>query len=1323
MGIIGADTYEMPLTTAQRGIWVGEKISPPGTVFNIAETIEILGAIDPRILAAALRALTAEMETVRVRVGERNGVPVQVIQSEFTDAFPLIDVSGAADPRAAAHAAMMAELTKPVDFDRDPLWVGRIYKAAEDHYFWYHRSHHIIMDGFTGGQVARRAAELYTAIAEGREPEPHNFGRLSTLVESEIAYRQSDAYVKDRAFWAERLAGLPEPVSLARRHRPSSGGLLRETAHLPAASATKLREMVRGTGISLPQVLISLVAAYYFRITGAPDLVLGLPVTARPSGVLRRVPGMVANAVPIRLAMSADMTMETLCQQTARRVREALRHQRYRYEDLRRDLGLMMPHQQIAWIGVNIEPFDYALRFGEHPAIPHNLCNGSIEDLMVFIYDRGDNQDLRIDFDANPALYDAPELADHARRLLRLVEAVTADPAAPIGSFDLLGPAERERLLYGWNATASEAAAPSLPALFARQATRTPDAVAVRVDDAAGTTLTYRDLEARSSRVAADLIAQHIGVGDIVAVALPRTAALPIGLLGILKTGAAYLPLDYAGPAERLTAMLEDAHPVAVLTTPEHAHLFGRRGIPCLFVDPAASPQRDGALLFAGHRPAADQTAYVIYTSGSTGRPKAVEVTHGNLANFLAAMRQELAPTAADRFLAVTTATFDIAGLELFLPLTVGAQVVVAQTETIRDPLALHRLVREAEITVMQATPSLWRILLANPDVSLVGVHALVGGEALPAELARRLLHLADRVTNLYGPTETTIWSTCARLDMDALDPPPIGRPIRNTRVYVLDERRAPVPTGIAGELYIAGDGVAKGYLHRPELAAERFLRDPFSAAGGRMYRTGDRVRWRDDGTLEFLGRADQQLKLHGFRIEPGEIESHIARYAGVEQVAVVGVAPPHGDMRLVAYVVPTEGSPPDIALLREHVAARVPDYMVPSAFVLIQALPLTPSGKLDQKALPAPALVAGDRAEPQTPTQATLATLWAQVLGRDDIGIHDNFFELGGDSLTAAELVAAMAAQFDFDIPLGNLFHASTIAGLASLLDEGRRQNPLDVVLPLRPVGDLPPLFCIHPIIGLGWPYASLLPHIDDRPVYALQARSLARAAEPANDSIEAMAADYIVQIRRIQPHGPYHLLGWSLGGLIAHAMAGQLREAGETVAFLGLLDAYPFTGGADIDTIPEAERVRVVLGFLGLPEAAGMPTTVDGLAAHLCQAYDLMSEPGIRAILRADPGFLGRMTETVRHHLAIAQRHVPQPVEADMLFVQATGTGTDGLEGVLDHSAQAWDGLISGKLTVHDIDCHHQEMLSPAIARRFGPIVERQLRAAARRRALALS
>lgn len=1313
---LGHNSY--PLTIAQRGLWLTQKITPDA-ILNIAEAVEICGPIKPEIFRRALHQLVAEAEQLRVRVVERDGIPRQIPWLTYGGDFPYVDMSHQADPRQAIHDWMMRAVTCPVDLAKGPLWASALLKASDKSYFWYQGAHHIVYDGYGGGLVARRLAELYTAYARGVEPEPNCFCTVEAMLEAETSYRNSDRLRRDREYWQEQLAQLPEAVTLShhQRRRGLSGELRRSVGYLPAATARQLVEFGKTAGASMPQVLIALIAAYYQRVTGVPDLVFGMPLSGRVNGALRNSVSVSANVAPLRVCFTPGMTAVDVIGQVSRTVRQALRHQQYRYEDMRRDLGLVGQGQNIAWLGVNIEPFDYRLSFDGASTISHNVSNSSAEDLMVFVYDRGTDADLRFDLDANPALYEMAELDEHRRRLLLFIDQVLRHPGAPLASVDILGDEERHRLLVEWNNTSKEVPEMSPPSWVAKWAAEMPDAAAVVFEDI---TVSYHALHERSARQAHQLLERGVKPGDIVVVALPRSEELLIALLAIMRTGAAYLPLDLDSPRERLALVLNDASPTLVIAEKEMHAQFTEMGFAAVEPSDLNTSNRANA-----HEPdlsTVEGVAYVIYTSGSTGRPKGVEVTHRNLSNFLFGMQNLLNPKSSDRFLALTTIIFDIAGLELYLPLSVGACVVMASSEEVRNPPTLARLIQRSGATHVQATPSLWRILLSSSETRLERIHAMVGGEALSADLASMLKSRAVRATQFYGPTETTIWSTAFELNEVSAASPPIGRPIINTQVYVLGENREPVATGAIGELYIGGAGVAKGYLKRPELTAERFIENPFTCDGNRMYRTGDLVRWREYGELEFIGRADDQVKINGHRIELGEIETLLREHPMVAEAAVAARRNSDNTTTLIAYLAPRVGCSIEISELRTLLAGRLPSYMMPSRFMLLDAIPLTPNGKLNRKALPQPEQVERKcYVEPESVIEKKLAALWQRILNVEEIGLHDNFFELGGDSLSAALMVVNCAAQLSVELPMGSLFEAQTIAELAPVVERlsGESLDPLNVILPLRKMrnSEQRPLFCIHPMTGMSLGFSGLLRHLDPMlPVYGLQSRAL-RDGEALPNSIEEIAADYLAEIRNVQPEGPYRLMGRSLGGLVAHSIAEQMQADGAEVELLAMIDSYVFTSGELASPRSEADEVRAALSFLNAPISGdSIPQTLPQLATVLVQTYDPRSIPLLQEVIKGNPRFIDNLCALMIKHLELARKFVPGRIAVDLLFFQATEQ-MGSLEGILDRSPEAWRSFVGGRIDVHELACHHEAVLDPEPAARIGRLLQQRLFSAKRR------
>ncbi|UPG80773.1 non-ribosomal peptide synthetase DhbF [Bacillus subtilis] len=1030
------------LTGAQTGIWFAQQLDPDNPIYNTAEYIEINGPVNIALFEEALRHVIKEAESLHVRFGENMDGPWQMINPSPDVQLHVIDVSSEPDPEKTALNWMKADLAKPVDLGYDPLFNEALFIAGPDRFFWYQRIHHIAIDGFGFSLIAQRVASTYTALIKGQTAKSRSFGSLQAILEEDTDYRGSEQYEKDRQFWLDRFADAPEVVSLADRAPRTSNSFLRHTAYLPPSDVNALKEAARYFSGSWHEVMIAVSAVYVHRMTGSEDVVLGLPMMGRIGSASLNVPAMVMNLLPLRLTVSSSMSFSELIQQISREIRSIRRHHKYRHEELRRDLKLIGENHRLFGPQINLMPFDYGLDFAGVRGTTHNLSAGPVDDLSINVYDRTDGSGLRIDVDANPEVYSESDIKLHQQRILQLLQTASAGEDMLIGQMELLLPEEKEKVISKWNETAKSEKLVSLQDMFEKQAVLTPERIALMCDDIQ---VNYRKLNEEANRLARLLIEKGIGPEQFVALALPRSPEMVASMLGVLKTGAAYLPLDPEFPADRISYMLEDAKPSCIITTEEiAASLPDDLAVPELVLDQAVtqeiikrySPENQDVSVSLDH------PAYIIYTSGSTGRPKGVVVTQKSLSNFLLSMQEAFSLGEEDRLLAVTTVAFDISALELYLPLISGAQIVIAKKETIREPQALAQMIENFDINIMQATPTLWHALVTSEPEKLRGLRVLVGGEALPSGLLQALQDLHCSVTNLYGPTETTIWSAAAFLEEGLKGVPPIGKPIWNTQVYVLDNGLQPVPPGVVGELYIAGTGLARGYFHRPDLTAERFVADPYGPPGTRMYRTGDQARWRADGSLDYIGRADHQIKIRGFRIELGEIDAVLANHPHIEQAAVVVREDQPGDKRLAAYVVADAAI--DTAELRRYMGASLPDYMVPSAFVEMDELPLTPNGKLDRKALPAPdfSTSVSDRA-PRTPQEEILCDLFAEVLGLARVGIDDSFFELGGHSLLAARLMSRIREVMGAELGIAKLFDEPTVAGLAAHLDLAQSARP----------------------------------------------------------------------------------------------------------------------------------------------------------------------------------------------------------------------------------------------------------------------------------------
>ncbi|MGW1658030.1 amino acid adenylation domain-containing protein, partial [Streptomyces atratus] len=1044
------DGDSFPLTAAQREIWLAEQRTRTALdAYRIGEYLEVHGPVDAELVETALRRVVDEIDALHVTFVHDGQEPRQVVRAAWDWEPTRLDLSSEPDPRAAALAWMARDRMRPLDLTRDPLFSFALISLSPVHHLLYQNHHHLVMDGFGLSLVRRRVTRMYTALASGGPVPPSPLRSLDDLLRSEADYRASGQCASDRSYWTERFADRPEPTQFTGRASRGGSGL-RSSVEPAVLRVDALRAGGAHTEAHWSRLLIAAAALYAHRLTGDRDVLIGLPVTGREGAerALLSTPGTMANVVPLRLPMRPDMRWQDLVAEAAREADAALAHQRYRSEDLFRDLGVPgLPGAAFPLV-VNILVFDSAPSFAGHPATLRYLLPEPTTGLALWVTGRRGDNELRVELKGAPQTWSDDELAVHQRRLITLLDTVAdCGPQEPVGRIGLLAADEERELLALGAGPVARASAESLPEVFRAQVRATPDAVAVVGPDAS---LTYAELDARANRLAHALIACGAGPERLVAVALPRSAELVVAILAVLKAGAACVPVDPEYPAARIGYMLDDARPVLVVTDSRTRDRLPEAGsaerlvvdVPETAAMVAGCPAADPEVAVEPEHP-----AYIIYTSGSTGRPKGVVPTYGGLLNLFADQQRALYPPLLVerrrlRVALTTSVSFDASWNQL-LSLFAGHELHVLDQATWTDPDAFVDYIGRCRLDLVEATPSYLQVLVAQGmlDDPRCPVMVAAGGEAVPDQLWERL-RAADGVScvNLYGPSECTVNSVVAPLESSRS--PVIGRPVGNTRLHVLDGALRPMPTGEAGELYIAGAGLARGYLNRPGLTAERFVADPFGPAGSRMYRTGDLVRWGSDGNLEFLGRTDDQVKVRGFRIELGEIEAVLVEHPQVAQAAVV--VRTEEDTRLVAYFVPAPGTTVAVPALREHLREQLPEYMVPTAFMMLDALPLTPNRKLDRRALPAPeqASAAPGRA-PRTATEHLLAGLFAEVLGVAVAGPDDSFFDLGGHSLLATRLVARARSVLGVELRLSDLFDAPTVAELAAAVDGAGRARP----------------------------------------------------------------------------------------------------------------------------------------------------------------------------------------------------------------------------------------------------------------------------------------
>ncbi|OLT16126.1 hypothetical protein BJF78_15420 [Pseudonocardia sp. CNS-139] len=1049
-----------PLSPAQRRLWSLARIEGPSPTYTIPLALRLDGPVDADALAAALTDVTTRHESLRTVLPDEHGVPWQEVLDPAPVPLHRRTVAPAGLPSALVRAARV-----PFDLAVDRPLRATLFTSAPDAHVLLVALHHVAGDEWSTVPLVADLAAAYRARRGGRAPE---WAPLP-LQYADHAAREPGDHTASLAYWREALAGLPDEITLpADRPRPpveSHRGDVVDFA-LDADLHAGLTRLARRAGVTTFMVVQAAVAALLTRLGAGTDVPLGTPVAGRGDAALDDAVGLFLNTVVLRTDTSGDPAFGELLDRVRRADLDAYAHAGLPFDVL---VDALNPARSLAR-----HPLFQVMVTHQHlPAAVPQLAGARTEmelvdagtakfDLTVRTLERAGTPGLDGQIEYATDLFDAATVERTAQRLVRLLRAVVADPDTRIGAVDLMSADEHARLREVSAGPAHPLPAEMLPALLRRALRAAPaDVPALVWTDAAGTaSLSAAALDVRVDRLAGLLAARGVGRGDVVALLLPRTAALVEAVLAVGRAGAAYLPLDPDFPADRIAYMLADAAPALLLTTAELAP----DGVAAVLLDrplPAADPVEPVAV-------GPDDAAYVIYTSGSTGRPKGVVVRHGGIVNFVLDMAARTGLGPADVLLAVTTVSFDIAALELFGPLLTGARLVLAPAETPGDPAAVAAAVAEHGVTVVQATPTLWAQL--DPDV-LAGLQVLVGGEALPAELAARLAGAGRGALNLYGPTETTVWSSS--WPVAAGTAPAIGTPLRNTTLHVLDERLRPVPDGVAGDLYIGGLGLARGYHNRRGLSAERFVADPFGPAGARMYRTGDSARRCPDGVLDFLGRTDAQVKIRGHRIELGEIEAALGACPGVTGAVVTVRADAPGRPQLVGHVT---GAGLDPADLRRRVGATLPDYMVPAHVVVLDAFPLTPNRKIDRAALPAPAVGAGIPSRPPaTPRERVLHALVGDLLGlpAGAFGVDDGVFDLGGDSIVAIGLAARASAA---GVPLRprDVFVHRTVAALAAAAGEPEAVVELPP-LPAPADAELAALTAEHGPVEAVWPVAPL--------------------------------------------------------------------------------------------------------------------------------------------------------------------------------------------------------------------------------------------------------
>ncbi|MEH5555401.1 enterobactin non-ribosomal peptide synthetase EntF [Klebsiella variicola] len=1194
-------TTRLPLVAAQPGIWMAERLSTLPGAWSVAHYVELRGALDPALLGKAIVAGLQQADTLSLRFEEEEGEVWQWVAADRTFGEPsIIDLRTAPDPHRAATERMQADLAQDLRVDGgNPLVCHQLLRVGDDRWYWYQRYHHLLVDGFSFPAITRQIAAIYRAWQRGEATPESPFTPFAEVVDEYQRYAGSEAWQRDKAFWQAQRQALPAPASLSAAPlggRAAGSDIWRMKLEMNADAFRRLAG--HAPQCQPADLALALTTLWLGRLCNRMDYAAGFIFMRRMGSAALTSTGPVLNVLPLAVHIDAQETLADLAMRLAAQLKKMRRHQRYDAEQIVRDSGKAAGDEPLFGPVLNVKVFDYQLDIDGVQAVTHTLATGPVNDLELALFP-DETGGLSLEILANKARYDEAELRRHVARLTALLAQFAADPALRCGEAEMLSADELARLA-AVNDTAVPLPATTLSALVADQARKTPDAPALAD---AHWQFSYREMRQQVVALAQLLRQRGVKPGDSVAVALPRSVFLTLALHGIVEAGAAWLPLDTGYPDDRLRMMLEDARPSLLITSEDQLARFSDiPGLESLCYQQPLAAGDDAPLALS--KP--EHTAYIIFTSGSTGRPKGVMVGQTAIVNRLLWMQDRYPLSADDVVAQKTPCSFDVSVWEFWWPFIAGAQLVMAEPEAHRDPQAMQQFFARYGVTTTHFVPSMLAAFVASLDADSVAAcrtlrRVFCSGEALPTELCREWERLTGApLHNLYGPTEAAVdvsWYPACGSELAAVtgSSVPIGWPVWNTGLRILDAAMRPVPPGVAGDLYLTGIQLAQGYLGRPDLTASRFIADPF-APGERMYRTGDVARWLTNGAVEYLGRSDDQLKIRGQRIELGEIDRVMSGLPDVAQAVSHAcvfnqAAATGGDARqLVGYLVSDSGLPLDTAALKARLAEQLPPHMVPVVLMQLAELPLSANGKLDRKALPLPTLGGERSGRPPEPGMETLvATAFSQLLGCEVNDIDADFFALGGHSLLAMRLAAQLSRQLARQVTPGQVMVASTVGKLSALLaadlsDEQARRLGLDTLLPLRE-SDGPTLFCFHPASGFAWQFSVLARYLSPR--WSITGIQSPRPQGPMASaaSLDEVCEHHLRTLLAQQPHGPYYLFGYSLGGTLAQGIAARLRQRGEAVAFLGLLDTWPpetqnwaekEANGLDPEVLAEIDRER---------------------------------------------------------------------------------------------------------------------------------------------------
>jgi amino acid adenylation domain-containing protein len=1304
-----------PTSLAQRGIWYMQQTDPTSRAYHVSFCMRIVSAIDAGCAREALQLLVDRHAMLRTTFHHRGQELEMDVHGAGEAVFKEIDASGWDDD--ALHAEAEAALHEPFDLTNGPLVRMTLFTRGDNDHVLLLVLHHLICEGWSLGIVLQEFIELYEAETLSRPnklpPKRVDFDQYVTRQQSWLSSPAADA---SRSYWLDHLAGeLPElDLPSDRGRQPGVAG--RQQVYNFSVETKLYRQLNRvaqSCGITLSTLLLAAYQVFLMRISGQDDVSVGLPMAGRSEAGYEGVVGHFVNLVAIRTNLQDNLSFRALASQVWASLQHAMEHQEFPFLELvrilqpvgrngqtpifRSFLNILKP-QAGDPISATLAPQAKALPWG-----PLRIEGFPVEpleeayDLAFRIVEANEKLLVKVQYDASMFSETSVELL--CETFEELLRSIAADPDCGVRQLTLLPGALRQQMLASWNATARELDEPAVMAnLLAAQVRRSPDAIAL---SAGGQQLSYAEVDHRATQVAQSLVARGLGPGDVVAICAKRSVALIDAILGCVKAGVAYVPIDPRYPQDRIDYVVADCGAQLILTTVEDAAILsGSTGVPLLKLDQDGVLQRSGADSLSQSTQPHD-LAYIIYTSGSTGHPKGVQISNCALVNFVRAMADLFPICEQDTLLSVTTPAFDIFGLELYLPLIVGARIELATDDEARDGKRLADRIVDCNVTYMQATPATWRMLLSAGFEAKSDLTGLCGGEALEPGLARRMLAAGIDLWNMYGPTETTIWS-CAQhvTDVDGASVS-IGRPIANTQIYVLDRFLEPVPIGVVGKLYIGGLGLARGYLNRAELTAEKFVPSPFSGGSDRLYDTGDLARFLSDGRLECLGRVDHQVKVRGYRIELEEIEAALAEHPDVQQAIAVVDSTQVDAAHLVAFVQERPGAKRlDTRNLRSWLKKSLPDYMVPSESLSVDVFPQTPNGKIDRKAMvparyrsTAVAQLSDWVQAELLPNEQFLLEIWQSLLGIDEISIDDNFFEIGGHSLLAAKMIAQLEGYHHRTLSIALLAQSPTIRLLAKAIEELPTLNPGPCLFTFRVGDDSAPLILMPSMAGTALHWRRFVASFEsERPVVGIYI-----AGEPdynEDTSLEEMARNCAKLIVEAYPGRACHLLGYSFGGTLAFEVARQLEGLGCRAGIAAILDKGPNPLGQSRAGVLAIAKNLAIRGFRAL--ISGPPikkiTTILWLmkiARKRVFGHDAL----MQEYIFGDDEIPDRSRRLLAWFTELESRYTPQPYDGDVLVIRASKRP---LWGPFDHDL-GWSEFVTGTVSVGILEGGHSEMLEP--------------------------